>query len=201
MKHFVKSLPVLSILLALACDILLPDSAQHPAAEHPYFTWALLIGLAVYVIALLISLGNTKVRDKLSYSALFYAGAVLVLNILNLLTAKFAILPVLYFPSLDRVFGVLVEDSAFLATCLAYSARLLFFGWLGGAVVGILTGVLGTAARPRARPDPVHRVDPAGAHRFPDCGFRQCLPDCAGCVVPDYRAHQQRHRFHPQLVL
>ena len=139
MKHFVKSLPVLSILLALACDILLPDSAQHPAAEHPYFTWALLIGLAVYVIALQISLGNTKVRDKLSYSALFYAGAVLVLNILNLLTAKFAILPVLYFPSLDRVFGVLVEDSAFLATCLAYSARLLFFGWLGGAVVGVLT--------------------------------------------------------------
>ena len=95
----------------------------------------------MYVIALLISLGNTKVRDKLSYSALFYAGAVLVLNILNLLTAKFAILPVLYFPSLDRVFGVLVEDSTFLATCLAYSARLLFFGWLGGAVVGILTGI------------------------------------------------------------
>ena len=90
MKHFVKSLPVLSILLALACDTLLPDSAQHPAAEHPYFTWALLIGLAVYVIALLISLSNTKVRDKLSYSALFYAGAVLVLNILNLLTAKFS---------------------------------------------------------------------------------------------------------------
>ena len=141
MKHFVKSLPVLSILLALACDILLPDSAQHPAAEHPYFTWALLIGLAVYVIALLISLGNTRVRDKLSYSALFYAGAVLVLNILNLLTAKFAILPVLYFPSLDRVFGVLVEDRAFLATCLAYSARLLFFGWVSGAVVGMLTGI------------------------------------------------------------
>ena len=223
MKHFVKSLPVLSILLALACDILLPDSVQHPAAEHPYFTWALLIGLAVYVIALLISLGNTKVRDKLSYSALFYAGAVLVLNILNLLTAKFAILPVLYFPSLDRVFGVLVEDSAFLATCLAYSARLLFFGWLGGAVVGVLTGiaiglVFGCAVfalvmlkgdvlagifstRPRARPNPVHRVDSVGTHRFPDCGFRQCLPDCAGCVVPDYRAHQQRHRFHPQLVL
>ena len=64
-----------------------------------------------------------------------------MLNILNLLTAKFAILPVLYFPSLDRVFGVLVEDSAFLATCLAYSARLLFFGWLGGAVVGVLTGI------------------------------------------------------------
>ena len=209
MKHFVKSLPVLSILLALACDILLPDSAQHPAAEHPYFTWALLIGLAVYVIALLISLGNTKVRDKLSYSALFYAGAVLVLNILNLLTAKFANLPVLYFPSLDRVFGVLDEDSAFLATCLAYSARLLFFGWLGGAVVGVLTGIaIGFNKTFAYWVQPLVRVlaaspspDPASAHCFPDCGFRQCLPDCAGCVVPDYRAHQQRHRFHPQLVL
>ena len=30
MKHFVKSLPVLSILLALACDILLPDSSILP---------------------------------------------------------------------------------------------------------------------------------------------------------------------------
>ena len=102
MKHFVKSLPVLSILLALACDILLPDSAQHPAAEHPYFTWALLIGSAVYDCPADIG-SATQVRDKLSYSALFYAGAVLVLNILNLLTAKFAILPVrLAFPSLDH---------------------------------------------------------------------------------------------------
>lgn len=141
MKHFIKALPVLSILLALACDFLLPDSIQHPVAEHPYFAWALLLGLAVYLIALLVSLGRTKVREKLEYSALFYAGAVLFFNILNLLTAKFAVLPVLYFPSLDRVFGVLVEDSAFLATCLAYSARLLLIGWVGGAVIGMLTGI------------------------------------------------------------
>lgn len=211
MKHFVKSLPVLSILLALTCDILLPDSSQHPAAAHPYFTWTLLIGLAVYVIALLISLGNTKVRDKLSYSALFYAGAILVLNILNLLTAKFAILPVLYFPSLDRVFGVLVEDSAFLANlpCILRTPAVLRLArrcsrrradrhWHR---LQQDLRLLGTAARPRARPDPVHRVDPARAHRIPDCGFRQCLPDCVGCVVPDYRTHQQRHRFHPQFVL
>mgnify|MGYP004472834307 FL=1 len=141
MKHFIKSLPILSILAALACDTLLPDSEQHPVAAHSYFTWALLIALAVYAAALLISFSDKKVRDKLSYSALFYAGAVLVLNIINLLTAKFAILPVLYFPSLDRVFGVLVEDSAFLAKCLAYSARLLILGWLGGAIVGMLTGI------------------------------------------------------------
>ena len=133
-----------------------------------------------------------------------------MLNILNLLTAKFAILPVLYFPSLDRVFGVLVEDSAFLATCLAYSARLLFFGWLGGAVVGVLTGIaIGFNKTFAYWVQPLVRV--LGQSRPPRgsrwCSllsrlrFRQCLPDCAGCVVPDYRTHQQRHRFHPQFVL
>lgn len=141
MKHFTKILPILSILLTLGCDILLPDSAQHPAAEHPYFAWVLVLALAVYLIALLISSARPKLRGKLEYSALFYAGAAQFFNILNLLTAKFAILPVLYFPSLDRVFGVLVEDSTFLATCLAYSARLLLIGWISGAVVGMLTGI------------------------------------------------------------
>lgn len=37
-KQFIKALPVLSIVLALALDALLPDNLQHPAAEHPYFT-------------------------------------------------------------------------------------------------------------------------------------------------------------------
>ena len=39
------------------------------------------------------------------------------------------------------MFGVLCEDSAFLAKCLAYSARLLFIGWFCGAIVGMLTGI------------------------------------------------------------
>ena len=60
---------------------------------------------------------------------------------LNILTAKTATLPVLYFPSLDRVFGVLVEDAAFLGKCLLYSLRLQVTGWVSGAVAGVLTGV------------------------------------------------------------
>ena len=141
MKHFTKVLPILSIALALILDIVLPDNLQHPAAEHPYFIRLLGAALVVYLIFFAVSFFRPSLREKLEYKAYFYAGAALFLNILNLLTAKFAILPVLYFPSLDRVFGVLVEDSAFLPTCLAYSARLLFFGWLGGAVVGMLTGI------------------------------------------------------------
>ena len=141
MKHFTKVLPILSIALALILDIVLPDNLQHPAAEHPYFIWLLGAALVVYLIFYAVSFFRPSLREKLEYKAYFYAGAALFLNILNLLTVKFAILPVLYFPSLDRVFGVLVEDSAFLAKCLAYSARLLFIGWFCGAIVGMLTGI------------------------------------------------------------
>ena len=141
MKHFTKVLPILSIALALILDIVLPDNLQHPAAEYPYFIWLLGAALVVYLIFYAVSFFRPSLREKLEYKAYFYAGAVLFLNILNLLTVKFAILPVLYFPSLDRVFGVLFEDSAFLAKCLAYSARLLFIGWFCGAIVGMLTGI------------------------------------------------------------
>lgn len=141
MKHFTKALPILSIALALILDIVLPDNLQHPAAEHPYFIWLLGAALVVYLIFYAVSFFRPSLREKLEYKAYFYAGAALFLNILNLLTVKCAILPVLYFPSLDRVFGVLFEDSAFLAKCLAYSARLLFIGWFCGALVGMLTGI------------------------------------------------------------
>mgnify|MGYP001128463929 CR=1 FL=1 len=141
MKQFIKALPVLSIVLALALDALLPDNLQHPAAEHPYFAWLLITALVLYLIFYIASFARPALREKLEYKALFYAGAALFFNILNLLTVKFAVLPVLYFPSLDRVFGVLVEDSTFLAKCLAYSARLLLIGWFCGALVGMLAGI------------------------------------------------------------
>ena len=50
MKQFIKALPVLSIVLALALDALLPDNLQHPAAEHPYFAWLLITALVLYLI-------------------------------------------------------------------------------------------------------------------------------------------------------
>ena len=115
--------------------------ARRAPAEHPYFAWLLITALVLYLIFYIASFARPALREKLEYKALFYAGVALFFNILNLLTVKFAVLPVLYFPSLDRVFGVLVEDSTFLAKCLAYSARLLLIGWFCGALVGMLTGI------------------------------------------------------------
>ncbi len=133
-------LPVLSLGAAALLAALLPNSSKHPVAAHPYFTWLLLVGLVVYIILLLVNLPRAKGREKLTHHAPFLAGAVLFLNVLNLLTAKAAVLPVLYFPSLDRVVGTLFEDYQLIAKCVGYSAGILVAGVLGGAVVGFFMG-------------------------------------------------------------
>lgn len=134
-------LPFISLLFALLLHITIPDSEKHPHVETPYFTYALLAGFFVYLIVFLLSFVIKGLQKKLIYKGYFIAGAVLFLNILNLITAKFAWLPVLYFPSLNRVFGVLVTDRNLLAKCLLYSAKLLLVGFFSGAVVGIISGI------------------------------------------------------------
>lgn len=138
MKVLYLFLPVASLLAAIAVAAAVPDSAAHPAATHPYFLWVLLLFLAVYLLLLIPS---SKLRKVLAARGPFFAGVVLLLNLLNLLTGKLALLPVLYFPSLDRVFGVLVEDGVFIGLCFLYSIRLQLLGWLGGALCGVATGI------------------------------------------------------------
>lgn len=139
MKVFNRLLPVASIALAAAVAWRMPDSPAHPQAEHPYFLWVLLIFGAAYL--LLLAVPSERLRGGLDHRARFYAGVALFLNVLNVLTVKLAILPVLYFPSLDRVFGVLIEDSAFIGTCFLYSLRLQLIGWVCGALAGVGTGI------------------------------------------------------------
>lgn len=134
-------LPCVSILLTLLLQIIIPNSSEHPEADAPYFTYALLIGLVVWAVAFGVSFVNKNVQKKLIFKGYFIAGAVLLLNIINLVTVKSALLPVLYFPSLDRIFGVLVTDSQLIVKCLLYSARLLLVGYFSGAIVGIICGI------------------------------------------------------------
>lgn len=50
-------------------------------------------------------------------------------------------MPTLYFPSLDRVIGLIVEQRVFLISNVLDSFKLLISGFLWGATVGFLTGL------------------------------------------------------------
>lgn len=135
-----KIIPILSILFAIVVQIGFENSNLHPQTK-PYFTYVLFAVLGIYTILFIFSFFHKGLDAKISYKAYFIGGAVLFFNILNLVTAKFAILPVLYFPALDRVFGVMVEQKEVLVKCILYSARLLGYGVASGALVGITTGI------------------------------------------------------------
>lgn len=146
MKKFtqivIAVLPFLSIGFAALLDRLIPNSTSQPATDHPYFLYALLILAAVWGIRLIISIFSKKQWKKVLHSAPLFAGVVLLMNVINLICSKFALLPALFFPSLDRVFGVYADDYALLIRCILSSFKLLLIGFLWGAGIGFICGVL-----------------------------------------------------------
>jgi NitT/TauT family transport system permease protein len=140
-KPLKRALPIAAILIAVAVQVFIPNSELQPATRAPYFTYFLLFLLALYTALFILSFFGTALRKKLEFGGWFYTGAILFLTGLNVFTSKLAIPPVMYFPSLDRVFGALIDDSRLLTKCLAHSGRLLFFGYFGGSIVGLFTGI------------------------------------------------------------
>ncbi|WP_137696180.1 ABC transporter permease [Ruminiclostridium herbifermentans] len=137
-----KILPILAVAITLICHLFIEDSGQQKKTSQPYFTYFLITVLVIYAVLYIISFFNKKIDKKIIYKGGFYAGVIFFLNILNIITLKYAFLPKLFFPSLDRVLGTLVEDRIFLLECIVYSLKLLFKGFVCGGIVGFITGIL-----------------------------------------------------------
>ena len=153
-----KFLPLIAIASVLALHAALPNSAEHPPSR-PYFSYFLAGSLALYAALLAASSVAAGLDGALSYRGTFVSGVFLLAGCLDAATSKFALLPVLYFPSLDRVLGAIVEDRALLVKCVAYSGRLLFFGYFGGVLAGLSTGVcVGFSKRAAYWLSPIIRV-------------------------------------------
>ena len=142
LKQVKRTSAILSALLAIQVHVRMPNSVLQPATPQPYFLYLLYIALAVFVLLYLLSFFIKPVADKLDQTGPLLAGGVLLLNIVNIVCSKLALLPVLFFPSLDRVFGVYVNDWELLLKCVGSSGKLLIIGFSIGAVIGFGTGIL-----------------------------------------------------------
>jgi NitT/TauT family transport system permease protein len=141
MKKAVIWLPVLSIVLAIIVDVFMVNAGRHIPVKHPYFVYLLTCFLAGFTTVTAAAYFKPKAKAWIEEQALFAAAAILFLNILNMVTKKLGLLPVIYFPTLDKVLGVIVEDREFLALCLVSSGKLLFTGYFFGAIAGFATGI------------------------------------------------------------
>jgi NitT/TauT family transport system permease protein len=70
-----------------------------------------------------------------------FAVAILLICGWDLITLKWALLPLPYFPGPDMVFQSLADDRARLLDCAIHSLELLFAGYAVGAILGVISGV------------------------------------------------------------
>ncbi len=141
MKILNKVLPFISVVISVVCQLAIADSSLHPQADKPYYIYFLIIVASVYSVFFIVSFFHKGANEKLVYKGPFYAGTIQLINFINLITVKFALLPVLFFPSLDRVFGVFATDISLLIECIFYSLKLLIIGFAFGSIIGFFTGI------------------------------------------------------------
>ncbi|SFL31969.1 ABC transporter permease [Pelosinus propionicus] len=141
MKTVNAWLPALSAILAILVDYGVGNIDKHMPAKHPYFMYLLVVLLGVFTISALLSYFNLKVKKWIEDRSLFIAVTILFLNIINIVTKKLGLLPVIFFPTLDKILSIIVEDRDFLALCLSSSGKLLFTGYIFGAIGGFATGI------------------------------------------------------------
>ena len=142
LKQIIKVSIIISLFLAIAVEVLIPNSESQPKADEPFFLYFLYIVGILAIIWYLISFFSKKILGKLETTGPLLAGGILLLNIINLVCSKYALLPVLFFPSLDRVFAVFIKDRELIIKCILSSAKLLAIGFFVGAVLGFGTGII-----------------------------------------------------------
>ena len=120
-----RLLPAIGVLLAFLVQIALPDNSLHPASKHHYYEGLLFILLGVALLFFVLSFFVTNIREGLTEKGPFLLGAAGLVIVLNLITAKFALLPVIFFPSYNNILAVFVEQTSLLIKCMWYSFRLL----------------------------------------------------------------------------
>lgn len=134
-------LPFVAIAISILVYYGVDDNGKQKQMEHPYYLYLLMVIGVFILVEILVGFFNQKVRDSVVYKAPFYTGVIVFLLALNYLNSKTLLLPTLYFPSLDRIIGLLVENRVFLLENVFDSLKLLITGFLWGASVGFLTGL------------------------------------------------------------
>lgn len=132
--------PTAATVLALDAHELLPNRSLTIVTQlYPMLLFATLgVAVAFAASALLLP----RFRPSARYGAPLFTASVLMLALWDLVTLKFALMPMPYFPWPELVLQGLVDDRWVLLESTFYSFRLLFCGYALGVLAGLTSGVL-----------------------------------------------------------
>lgn len=136
-----KLFPIIFGIFAILEYLYFPNHQKNMKAT-PVYLYFLIFLLGLYMVFFIISFKNEKISDRLGYKSPLYAFVFAILIIYDLLTLKFAVLPLPYFAWLDMIMNSMIADKGFLLESTLASLKLLFTGYFIGAILGIITGIL-----------------------------------------------------------
>ena len=139
MDYTVCLMPVIFGLLALAEYLYVPNvKGASSTSTYTYFLAILITAAGIYFV---MSFFSRKIFLVLRYKAPFYAFIFVLLMVYDYLTLKTGKLVLPYFTWADEILNAMIDDRDYLLDCALNSLKLLFTGYLSGALLGLVTGV------------------------------------------------------------
>jgi NitT/TauT family transport system permease protein len=125
--------------VALAVHYGMPD--RGPLIKTPVYVGVLVAIAALGFLAIGLRWVSPAAQRWVSARSPLFAGALGVLCVWDLVTAKLLLLPAMYFPGPQRVLQTLIDDRGQLFDCTWHSLALLLGGYAVGVLAGLASGI------------------------------------------------------------
>ncbi|HEY8462838.1 MAG TPA: ABC transporter permease [Bacillota bacterium] len=130
---------LLGFTVAEIVSLTVPDTQE---VNNIAYRLALLGLIVLYFGFAVFSWFDSERRVKFISRAPFLFAMGIILALWDLLSTKFNLLPLPFFPGPSKVTGAIWEEYEFLLVNTGYSLRLFVLGFLSGIVLGVGTGIL-----------------------------------------------------------
>jgi NitT/TauT family transport system permease protein len=133
-------LPLIMLLIDLVIHLTMPNKQGFSTTK--YYPALLEILIIIYSALLVFTVKSWRLREKLLEKVPLLMAVFVLLELWDVVTLKLKLLPLPYFPGPDKVLNALFTDWSLLGLSTLYSLRLLFTGYIIGALVGLVAGIL-----------------------------------------------------------
>ena len=139
LSRIIAALPVIAGVLHLIEYLFVPNKGTNSCT--PVYAYLVGLGVAVWGVLYIISFFKSELYAILKYKAALYTALFILLTLYDIATLKTGILIMPYFPWLDRIINSIISDKEKLLDSAANSLKLLFTGYIGGVLAGLICGI------------------------------------------------------------
>lgn len=139
LSRIIAALPVIAGVLHLIEYLFVPNKGTNSCT----YVYAYIVGLGALAwgVLYIISFFRNDLYEILKYKSALYTVLFILLMLYDIATLKTGILIMPYFPWLDKIIGSIIADREKLLDSAINSLKLLFTGYAGGVLAGLICGI------------------------------------------------------------